>query len=76
MSEYKNEKIVVRYDKDVCTHSGNCVRGLPAVFDVKKEPWINVNGADAEAIINTVRNCPSGALSFELIKDDKKPNMK
>ena len=74
MHEYKNEKIVVRYDKDVCTHSGNCVKGLPAVFDVNKNPWVNVNEADAETIIRTVRNCPSGALSFELVKGNEKPD--
>jgi len=43
------------------------VRGLPSVFDVSKKPWIDVNGA-VDAIIEQVRRCPSGALSYEQLK--------
>ncbi len=49
MQEYRNDTIVVRYDPKVCTHSGRCVQGLAAVFDVGRKPWIDVNGAGAEA---------------------------
>jgi uncharacterized Fe-S cluster protein YjdI len=40
MQEYKNDKLAVRYDPKVCIHAGECVRGLPSVFDVSKKPWI------------------------------------
>lgn len=65
MQEYRNEKMTVRYDEKICIHAGKCVRGLPQVFDVGKNPWINVNGADGEAIKQTIAQCPSGALSYE-----------
>ena len=39
MQEYRNDKIVVRYDPKICIHAGDCVRGLPKVFDVGKKPW-------------------------------------
>ena len=29
MQEYKNDKLVVRYDHAICIHAGECVRGLP-----------------------------------------------
>jgi uncharacterized Fe-S cluster protein YjdI len=45
MQEYRNDKIVVRYDPKICSHSGECVRGLPSVFNVSKNPWIDVYGA-------------------------------
>jgi uncharacterized Fe-S cluster protein YjdI len=45
MQEYSTEKIAVRYDEKICIHAGKCVRSLPQVFDVNKQPWINVNGA-------------------------------
>ena len=32
MQEYKNDKLVVRYDPAICIHAGECVRGLPSVF--------------------------------------------
>ena len=66
MQEYTNPAITVRFDPRVCIHSGVCVRGLQAVFDVKKRPWVNVEGASAEAIAEQIRRCPSGALSYEL----------
>ncbi len=66
IQEYKNDAITVRFDPKVCVHSGVCVRGLRAVFDVGKRPWINVEAASPEAIAEQVRQCPSGALSFEL----------
>ena len=45
MQEYRNDKIVVRYDPKICIHAGDCVRGLPKVFDVGKKPWIDVDSA-------------------------------
>ena len=65
MQTYSNEKVTVRYDEKVCIHAGKCVQGLPAVFDVNKDPWINVDGASVEAMKQTIRQCPSGALSLE-----------
>jgi uncharacterized Fe-S cluster protein YjdI len=62
MQEYSNEKITVRYDEKICIHAGKCVRGLPQVFDVSKDPWINVDGAAVAAIRQTIAQCPSGAL--------------
>ena len=67
VQEYHGKRVVIRYDPRVCTHSGQCVRSLRAVFDTTKRPWVNVAGADAEVIITTVQGCPSGALAFERI---------
>ncbi len=64
MQEYSNDKLTVRYDEKICIHAGKCVQGLPQVFDVNKNPWINVNGADMDAIKRTIAQCPSGALSL------------
>lgn len=61
---YTNGKVTVSYDADICTHAGRCVKGLPTVFDAKAKPWINADGAPAEAIESQVAKCPSGALKF------------
>ncbi len=66
MQEYSKAGLTVRFDPKICTHSGHCVRGLPQVFDVQARPWVNLEGAEREAIIEQVRRCPSGALSFEI----------
>jgi uncharacterized Fe-S cluster protein YjdI len=65
MQEYRSSSFVVRYDPEICTHAANCVSQLPSVFDVSKQPWIDVDGADAARIEAQVRACPSGALAFE-----------
>jgi uncharacterized Fe-S cluster protein YjdI len=49
MQEYKNDKLVVRCDPAICIHAGECVRGLPSVFNVSKKLWIDVNGASPRA---------------------------
>ena len=33
---------------------------------MKTEPWIDPVGAEAEVIIETIRKCPSGALSYSI----------
>ncbi|WP_431559480.1 (4Fe-4S)-binding protein [Methyloceanibacter sp.] len=68
MPEYRNDKVVVRYDPKICIHAGECVRGLPSVFNVSKKPWIDVSGASADVIAEQVKRCPSGALTYELLK--------
>ena len=62
---YVGNGVTVSFDADVCEHSANCVRGLPNVFDTKKKPWIDPDGASPEEIIAQVMRCPSGALRIE-----------
>jgi uncharacterized Fe-S cluster protein YjdI len=62
--KYDNGEITVVWQPGLCIHSARCVKGLPAVFDTASKPWINIDGADTEAIVNQVNQCPSGALSY------------
>lgn len=59
---YETPEITVTFDPTLCTHSGNCVRGLPAVFDVRRKRWVRPEAAPAEAVEAQVARCPSGAL--------------
>jgi uncharacterized Fe-S cluster protein YjdI len=65
VDRYSNGKITVTFDGDICTSAGRCVKGLPGVFDAKRKPWVNIDGADADAIEAQVKKCPSRALGFE-----------
>ena len=58
-------EVTVSFDAEVCQHSGNCVRGLPPVFDTAKRPWIQPDNAPAAEVIEVVGRCPSGALRIE-----------
>ncbi|MDH3360768.1 MAG: (4Fe-4S)-binding protein [Nitrosopumilus sp.] len=56
----------VTYDKTICTHSANCVKTLPSVFQVKDGNFvITQDGATEEQIRKTVSQCPSKALKIE-----------
>lgn len=68
---YANDDIEVRFYKSRCTHAATCVKRLRAVFNVRERPWINVNNASVEDIIDAVNSCPSQALQYTLKhKDD------
>jgi len=64
--EYTNGEVTIVWQNELCVHSGNCVRGLPLVFNTHVHPWINAEGATTEEIINQVKKCPSGALTYYL----------
>jgi uncharacterized Fe-S cluster protein YjdI len=66
---YETPEITVTFDPNVCIHSGVCVRGLPLVFDVKRQRWIRPELASAEDVAAQIRRCPSGALQHQLKKE-------
>lgn len=59
-------RITIHDNRSICAHAGLCTEGLAAVFKYGQEPWIDPAGGSVEAIIDTVRKCPSGALSYTL----------
>jgi uncharacterized Fe-S cluster protein YjdI len=62
--KYPNGEITVVWKPDVCMHSAICFKGLPGVFDPRRRPWIDMSQSDTQKIIDQVRKCPSGALSY------------
>ena len=60
--EYSNGEITVVWESAKCIHSANCVRNLSNVFQPRQVPWIKMENASSEEIVNTVQKCPSGAL--------------
>jgi uncharacterized Fe-S cluster protein YjdI len=64
VERYSNGDITVTYDTEICTHAARCVKGLPAVFDAKRKPWVDIEGATAGEIEAQVAKCPSRALKF------------
>ncbi|MCU0443524.1 MAG: (4Fe-4S)-binding protein [Microscillaceae bacterium] len=62
--EYTNGEVTVVWQPHKCIHSTICFKGLPRVFNPKARPWVNTEGATTEKIVEQIRQCPSGALSF------------
>lgn len=68
IKEYTNGEVTVVWEPSKCIHSGICLKGLPEVFDLKKRPWVNMQATNSERIVQTVRECPSKALSIKGIR--------
>lgn len=67
--KYSNGEVTIVWKPGMCIHSAICFRGLGEVFDPQKRPWITPEGSTTERIIEQVKKCPSGALSYYLNRD-------
>jgi uncharacterized Fe-S cluster protein YjdI/CDGSH-type Zn-finger protein len=61
---YRGTDVEVSFDLDLCIHVGECLRGHPEVFQLRRRPWILPDGADADTVAEVVQRCPSGALLY------------
>ncbi|PHS71102.1 MAG: hypothetical protein COB23_02260 [Methylophaga sp.] len=58
--------IEINFNADMCMHTGECCRHLPDVFKVIGGQFFIVTTAGTEdEIAQTVKKCPSGALSID-----------
>ncbi len=62
--EYSNGEVTIVWQSGKCIHSGKCVRNNPDVFKPKEKPWITPEFSTTDKIIETVKKCPSGALTY------------
>ena len=79
--EYSNGEITILWTPEKCIHSGICVKTLPKVYNPQEKPWIKLENANSEELINQVAKCPSGALRIKqddqmLIKIEREDNGK
>ena len=61
---YTNGEVTITWKPDLCIHSAICVKGLPNVFQPKDRPWIKMDNASTDELVNQVKQCPSGALGY------------
>lgn len=64
---YTNGEITIVWKPSTCIHSTICWKGsggLRSVFNPAEKPWIKMEGETSERIIEQIKKCPSGALSF------------
>jgi CDGSH-type Zn-finger protein len=75
---YAGKNITIHDNRAICSHAAECVNNLASVFKLNTKPWIDPDCATLDNIIETVRKCPSGALSYsvdgvEYRDQDRKP---
>jgi uncharacterized Fe-S cluster protein YjdI len=64
LKSYVGPGITIHDNRSVCVHAGRCTDGLPTVFKYEREPWIDPAGAPPQQVVETIRHCPSGALTY------------
>jgi uncharacterized Fe-S cluster protein YjdI/CDGSH-type Zn-finger protein len=62
---YENDSIRVFWNSTRCIHGGKCIRALPEVFNTSARPWINLDAANVDRVVEAIQLCPSGALAYE-----------
>jgi uncharacterized Fe-S cluster protein YjdI len=62
--KYTRDNITVLWKPDLCIHSKKCWHELAEVFNPRNRPWVNMQGAATDRIMEQVSKCPSGALSY------------
>jgi CDGSH-type Zn-finger protein len=61
---YPGVVLTVLDNRSICQHSGFCTDRLPAAFHAGSEPYVTPSGSRPDEIVDVVRSCPSGALSY------------
>ena len=63
---YAGKRITILDNRALCSHAGHCTDGLQEVFRHHDSPWIVADAASVEKVIEAIRKCPSGALSYAI----------
>ena len=50
--EYTNGEITIVWKPDICIHSGICVKTLPHVYKPNERPWIQMEHATSQEMID------------------------
>lgn len=73
--KYPKGEFMILWQPKVCIHAGVCVKTLPKVYDPHARPWIRVENATSQELIEQVARCPSGALTIEYYRTSKKDHL-
>ena len=64
--KYPGKEIDVFWDKRLCIHIGECGNSEGELFIGGRQPWCKPDVVDVEEVIDVVKRCPTGALTYKL----------
>ena len=65
-TSYVGKQITIHDNRAACAHVGYCTDELARCFRHKENPWIHPDAEDVAKIVNIIKKCPSGALSYSI----------
>ena len=68
IQRYEGKNITIVFNRSICSGAGNCVRNFPKIYKNASENWIFPDEDSIESVKESIRSCPSGALSYEIDK--------
>ena len=76
----ESDQIKIKFDTQRCIHSRHCVTELPKVFKANTPcAWLFPEKAAADVVAGVIRECPSGALTYEskiaTVENEKRPEV-
>jgi uncharacterized Fe-S cluster protein YjdI len=71
VKKYTNDEVTIVWKPNMCIHSAICFKGLREVFHPNELPWITPEKSTTTKIVEQVKMCPSGALSYFMNEEIK-----
>lgn len=71
IKEYTKGDLTIVWKPKTCIHAAECVKRLPEVYKPNEKPWIQIENASSNDLMEQIKACPSGALSYRMVNQEK-----
>ena len=69
---YDSKSVTVTFNRSICAGSSNCVKEFPTIYTSESKDWIHPDKGNLQEIEDSIKQCPSGALSYKLKQTNSK----
>jgi CDGSH-type Zn-finger protein/uncharacterized Fe-S cluster protein YjdI len=64
-TKFSGKEVNVEWDSRLCIHIAECGKSEGELFTAGRKPWCQPDLVSVDDVIDIVKRCPTGALSFE-----------